>query len=50
MVKELIDLLVLDDYYGISNNVDIAKGKHEKPTTWKALWKYIKRLYYGKKG
>lgn len=50
MVKELIDLLMLDDYYGVSNNVDIAKGKNQKPTTWKELWKYIKRIYYGQKG
>jgi len=50
MVKELIDLLILDEYYGISKNIDIAKGKHEQPTTWKGIWKHIKRIYYGKKG
>jgi hypothetical protein len=50
MVKDLIDLLILEEYYGVSERIDIAKGKNENPTTWKGAWKHIKRIYYGKKG
>jgi hypothetical protein len=49
MIKNIIDLLTISDYYGVSNSIDIAKGKYEKPTTWKSLGKFIKRRYYGKK-
>jgi hypothetical protein len=49
MIKDIIDLLTIEEYYGVSKTVDIAKGKYEYPTTWKGLWEHIKRTYYGKK-
>jgi hypothetical protein len=49
MIKNIIDLLILDEYYGASHNIDIAKGKYETPTTFKGFWKMLKRYYYGKK-
>lgn len=42
-MKEIIELLQVSDYYGISENVDIAKGKYKIPNTWKDTWKLIKR-------
>lgn len=50
MIKNIIDILTFDEYYNVSDNVDIAKGKYEYPSTWKGLWNNIKRKYYGKKG
>lgn len=43
MIKNLIDLLNTSEFYGVSENVDIAKGKYEIPLTWKDTWKNIKR-------
>ena len=42
-MKDIIDLLNLSEYYGVSENIDIAKGKYQIPYTWKDLWKTIKR-------
>ena len=42
-MKEILELLKLDDYHGVSENVDIAKGKYQIPHTWKDMWKNIKR-------
>lgn len=49
MITNLIDLLQSEEYYGVSHNIDIAKGMYEYPWTWKEGWKVIKRKYYGRK-
>jgi len=46
MIKGIIELLITGDHYGVSERVDIAKGKYQMPTTWKELWKYIKRTLW----
>lgn len=43
MIRNLIDLLNTSEYYGVSENVDIAKGRYEIPLTWKDAFKNIKR-------
>ena len=43
MIKGIIELLNTGNHYGISETIDIAKGKYEIPFTWKATWKNIKR-------
>jgi hypothetical protein len=43
MVKNIIDLLQLHSYEGISERVEIAKGKHAFPNKWSDVWKKIKR-------
>ena len=48
-MKQLIDLLAMSDYYGVSERVDIAKGKYKTPNTFSEFWKMVKRYYYGKK-
>lgn len=45
MIKNTIDLLGTSDYYGVSKKVNIAKGRHEIPTTWKGVKNLIKRIY-----
>jgi hypothetical protein len=47
MIKHLIDLLNTNDYYGVSKNIDIAKGKYAIPYNWKDGLKQIKRIWYG---
>ena len=49
MIKNTIDLLTTSDYYGISKRVDIAKGRHEIPNTWKGVKNLIKRILWQKK-
>ena len=43
MVKDIIDLLNTADYYGVSENVDIAKGKYALPHSWKDAFSKVKR-------
>lgn len=38
----------MDDWYGISENVDIAKGKYKACVELADVKKQIKRTYYGK--
>jgi hypothetical protein len=47
MIKTVLDLLPLDNYYGISNRVDVAKGLYKKPRTWTEMSNLIKRMYHG---
>jgi hypothetical protein len=49
MIKNIIDLLTLDDFYGISENIDFAKGINKKPYTWKDVKQLIKRNWKRKK-
>lgn len=35
MIKQIIALLGISNFYGISENIDIAKGKYEIPKTTK---------------
>tara|TARA_R100000700_G_scaffold2985_1_gene5893 strand:+ start:1042 stop:1188 length:147 start_codon:yes stop_codon:yes gene_type:complete len=48
MLKNILDLLKLDDYYGVSPYIDIAKGKYEAPTSLKQAKDKVKRFkkYY----
>lgn len=48
MIRSLIDLLAMKDYYGVSKEIDIAKGKYKFPYTWKQGKEQIKRILYGR--
>jgi hypothetical protein len=48
MIKNIIDLLAMNDYYGISRKVDTAKGKYKIPYTWGEVGKQLKRIWYGR--
>lgn len=49
MIKGLIELLNTSEYYGVSERVEIAKGKHQIPLTWKDGWKKIIRIKWLKR-
>jgi hypothetical protein len=48
MIKDILQLLTMDDYYGVSEQVDIAKGKYELVDTIKEGYKQGKRIAHGK--
>lgn len=48
MLKQIIELLNADDWYGVSENIDIAKGKYKGVKDINELKKTVKRAYYGK--
>lgn len=43
MIQNILDLLNANEFYGVSKNVEIAKGKYELPTSWKDSLYKIKR-------
>ncbi|CAB4136658.1 hypothetical protein UFOVP309_52 [uncultured Caudovirales phage] len=43
MIKLIIELLQLDDHYGQSEIIEIAKGKYELNNTFSKGFKQIKR-------
>ena len=48
MIKNTIDLLSKNEYYKVSERVDIAKGKYEYPTSLKSFFKWLKRKIWQK--
>jgi hypothetical protein len=45
MIRNIIDLLISNDHYNVSERIEIGKGKYEMPITWKQGWNKIKRIY-----
>ena len=43
MFRLLIQALAVEKMYGVSENIDIAKGKYKLQTTWKGSWEQYKR-------
>jgi hypothetical protein len=41
----IFKLLNIDNFYGISENIEIAKGKYKLPETLKQGFQQIKRKY-----
>ena len=39
MIKQILDMLKLSDFVGVSESIEIAKGKHELKHTVKDIWK-----------
>mgnify|MGYP000574939068 FL=1 len=44
MIQNIINLLQEKDYYNVSKDIDIAKGKYEIPSTWKGVKNLFKRM------
>ncbi len=44
MIKHLIDMLQLSDWYGVSHNVDVAKGLYEGCSNWSDVVEQVKRV------
>jgi len=45
MIKNILDLLALDEFYGQSENIEIAKGKFELIDSWNKAFKQLKRQW-----
>lgn len=43
MIKQIVAMLQLDNFYGESELIDIAKGKYQYTTSMKQMWKQQKR-------
>ena len=43
MITNIIDLLQQKDYYKVSKDIDIAKGKYKAPITYKELKQRLQR-------
>lgn len=48
MIKQILELLSISEWYGVSENVDIAKGKYEAVGDFKGIKEQLKRQYYGR--
>jgi hypothetical protein len=44
MIDLTLKILRLDDFKGVSENIDIAKGKYELKMSIKSAWKQYKRF------
>tara|TARA_R110000803_G_scaffold84955_1_gene151241 strand:+ start:18867 stop:19001 length:135 start_codon:yes stop_codon:yes gene_type:complete len=44
MIKDIVDLLKTNDFYKVSDNIDIAKGKYQIPRSWKQVGNLFKRI------
>jgi hypothetical protein len=47
MIREIVDLLKADDFFGVDPIIDIAKGKYKAPETLKELKQSVKRRVNG---
>jgi len=43
MIKNILDLLMINNHYGVHESIEIAKGKNEIPKTWKKGKEQINR-------
>ena len=48
MIKEIVELLSVDDYIGVDPLVDFAKGSHKAPESLKEGYKQFKRNINGR--
>ena len=44
MIQNIINLLQEKDYYNVSKDIDVAKGKYEIPSSWKGVKNLFKRM------
>lgn len=49
MIKETIELLRSNEFYGGGEYTEIAKGKNQLVTDWKGFKRKIKRLWQSRK-
>jgi hypothetical protein len=49
MIKQIIDIIVMDDFYGVSETMDVAKGKYKLPSSITECSKLLKRIWKSKK-
>jgi hypothetical protein len=44
MISNIITLLQQNDYYKVSKDIDMAKGKYEIPSNWSGVKNLFKRM------
>ena len=49
MIKDIIEMLRLDEWYGHSETIEIAKGKYKHNVSFKDVWAQKKRDLHMKK-
>lgn len=49
MIKNIIKLLNIDEFYGISETIEIAKGKYKTPLSFKEGFRQLKRKRHEKR-
>jgi hypothetical protein len=49
IMKEFLDLLHSDNFYGVSDNIEILKGKNEMVTNFSDAKQKIKRIWLKRK-
>jgi len=49
MIKNIIDLLNIDDFYGVSKRIDTAKGLYKYPKTLKESKLLLIRVWKSKR-
>jgi len=47
MIREIVDLLKTNEFYGVDPIIDIAKGKYKAPESLKEMKQSIKRRVNG---
>lgn len=47
MIKQLIEILKISDFYGVDPTIDIAKGKYKAPRTIEEFKESVKRRANG---
>jgi hypothetical protein len=45
MLKQILELLAIEKHYGQSENIEIAKGKHQLIKSWKQGFESLKRQW-----
>ncbi len=43
MIKQIIELLKTNDFYGVSENIEIAKGRYKAPENLSEIKRNVKR-------
>lgn len=43
MIKQILNILMVNNHYGQSETIEIAKGKYELPNSWSKGFNQIKR-------
>lgn len=49
MIRQIIAMLAIDNFYGISENIDIAKGKYVYTTSFRKMTRQERRKHALKK-
>lgn len=49
MIKDIINLLMMSEHYGISKNIDLAKGMYSMPNSFSDAYKQVKRIIKSKR-